>query len=50
MKIDKGKLRIKSKFPQNVFVSFSGPIYYYLWVIPGRSTLEMRVDNYEYQY
>ena len=50
MKIDKGKLRIKSKFPHNVFVSFSGPISYYLWVTPGRSTLEMRAGNYEYEY
>jgi len=50
MKIDKGKLKIKSKYPQNVFVSFSGPIYYYLWVIPGRSTQIMRVGNYDYEY
>lgn len=50
MKIDMGKLKIKSKFPQNVFVTFSGPKSYYLWVLPGRTTQEMRVGNYEYKY
>jgi hypothetical protein len=50
MIIDKGKLKINNKYPQNVFVSFSGPITYSLWAIPGRSAQIMRVGNYEYEY
>ena len=50
MKIDKGNLKINSKYPQNVFVTFSGPVSYYLWVLPGKSTQIMRVGNYKYEY
>jgi len=50
MKIDKGKLKIKSKFAQNIFVSFTGPIAYNLWVTPGQSTQQMRVGTYKYKY
>lgn len=48
--IYKGKLKIRSEFPQNIFVSFTGPITYNHWVIPGQSTQQIRVGNYKYKY
>jgi len=50
LKIDKGKLKIQSKYAQNVFITFSGPVSYTLWATPGKSTLEMRVGTYKYEY
>lgn len=50
LKIDKGKLKIQSKYPQSVFISFSGPVSYNLWATPGKSTLEMRVGTYKYEF
>lgn len=50
LQIIKGKLKINSKYAQNLFVTFTGPVAYYQWVIPGKTTLEMRVGAYKYSY